>query len=178
MTRKNNFLEGLSSFKFNNLRLALNMDFTFYFRAAKKSESFRDSFQRCYKLQGKKTGREPFCQPNAPSPRPSLLPKTSTSHYLFYSPDYLQERKTFLSTISCIVPNIFYLNNDQLTEILLYGKEDLDNINNTRTLDVTFNYFIETKNVIINCFIETKRSNAQLFWCSPDVMALTLMLHL
>ena len=68
-----------------------------------------------------------------------------------------------MSTISCTVPNIFYLNNDQLTEILLYGKEDLDNINNTRALDVTFNYFIETKNVIINCFIETKRSNAQLF---------------
>ena len=56
-------------------------------------------------------------------------------------------------TISCIVPNIFDFNNDQLTEILfLYGKGDLDNINNTSILDATINYLIETK-----------RFNAQLF---------------
>ena len=48
-----------------------------------------------------------------------------TSHYLLHCPDYLQEWETLLNTISCIVPNIFYLNNDQLTEILLYGKKIL-----------------------------------------------------
>ena len=69
--------------------------------------------------------------------------------------------------MSYIVPNIFDFNNDQLTEIPLYGKENLDNINNARTMDVTINYFIETKIF-----------NAQLFWCSRDVKALTLMLHL
>ena len=90
-----------------------------------------------------------------------------TSHYLLHCPDYLEERKTLLNTISCIVPNIFNFNNDQLTEILLYGKEDLDNINNTSILDATINYLIETK-----------RFNAQLFLCSLDVMVLTLMLHL
>ena len=47
--------------------------------------------------------------------------------------------------MSYIVPNIFDFNNDQLTEIPLYGKENLDNINNARTVDVTINYFIETK---------------------------------
>ena len=52
-------------------------------------------------------------------------------HYLFQFPDYLQERMIFLSTVSCIFPNISDLSNAQLTEILLYGKEDLDNINNT-----------------------------------------------
>ena len=36
-----------------------------------------------------------------------------------------------------------YFNNDQLTEILLYDKEDLDNINNTSILDATINYFTE-----------------------------------
>ena len=72
-----------------------------------------------------------------------------------------------MNIISCIVPNIFDVNNDQLTEIFLYGKEDLDNINNTSTLDSTMNYLIKTK-----------RFNAQLFLCSPDVMTLTLMLHL
>ena len=76
----------------------------------------------------------------------------TTSHYLLHCPDYLEERKTLLNTISCIVPNIFDFNNDQLTEILLYGKDDLDNINSTSILDATINYLIETK-----------RFNAQLF---------------
>ena len=76
----------------------------------------------------------------------------TTSHYLLHCPDYLQERKTLLNTISCIVPKIFDFNSDQLTEILLYGKVDLDNINNTSILDATINYLIETK-----------RFNSQLF---------------
>ena len=74
------------------------------------------------------------------------------SHYLLHCPDYLQERKTLLNTISCIVSNIFDFNNDQLTEVLLYSKKDLYNINNTNILDATINYLIETK-----------RFNAQLF---------------
>ena len=48
----------------------------------------------------------------------------TTSHYLLHCPDYLHERKTLLNTVSCIVPNIFDFNNDQLTEILLHGKDD------------------------------------------------------
>ena len=74
------------------------------------------------------------------------------SHYPHHCPDYLHERKTLLNTVSCIVPNIFNFDNDQLTEILLYGKEDLDNINNTSILDAVINYLIETK-----------RLNAELF---------------
>ena len=89
----------------------------------------------------------------------------TTSHYLLHCSDYLHERKTLLNTVSCIVPNIF--NNDQLTKIFLYGVENLDNINNTRILDATINYLIETKTF-----------NADLFRCSPDIMALTLMLYL
>ena len=77
----------------------------------------------------------------------------TTSHYLLHSPDYLHERKTLLKTVSCIASNIFDFNNDQLTEVLLYGKEDLDNINNTSILDAAINYLIETK-----------RFNAELFW--------------
>ena len=57
-----------------------------------------------------------------------------------------------MKTVSCIASNIFYFNNDQLTEVLLYGKEDLDNINNTSILDAAINYLIETK-----------RFNAELF---------------
>ena len=91
----------------------------------------------------------------------------TTSHYLLYCPHYLHERKTLLNTVSCIVSNTFDFNNDQLTEILLYGKENLDNINNTSILGVTITYLIETK-----------RFNAEHFWWTLDVMALTLMLPL
>ena len=73
----------------------------------------------------------------------------TASHYLLHYPDYSHEKKNLLNTVSCIVPNIF---NDQLTEILLYGKEDSDNINNTSIMDATINYLIETK-----------RFNAELF---------------
>ena len=69
----------------------------------------------------------------------------TSSHYVVHCPDYLQERMTLLNTVNCTVPNIVDFNNDQLTEILLYGKEDLDNINNTSILDATINYLIETK---------------------------------
>ena len=76
----------------------------------------------------------------------------TTSHYLLHCPDCLHERKPLLNSVSCIVLNIFDFNNDQLTEILLYGKEDIDNINNASILDATINYLIETK-----------RLNAELF---------------
>ena len=88
-------------------------------------------------------------------------------YYLLHCTDYLLERMTCLNTVSCIVPNIFDFDNEQLTEILLYSKDDLDNINNTTILDDTINYLIETK-----------RFNAQLFWCSQDVMTFTLILYL
>ena len=91
----------------------------------------------------------------------------TTPHYLLHCSDYLHEKKTFLNTVSCIVPNNFDFNNDQLIEILLYGKEDLYNINGTSIWDKIMNYLTETK-----------RFNAELFWCSPDIMALTLMLLL
>ena len=63
----------------------------------------------------------------------------TTSHYLLHCPDYLQERITLLHTVSFTFLNNFYLDNDQLTEILSYCKEDLDNINNTSILDATIN---------------------------------------
>ena len=90
----------------------------------------------------------------------------TTFHCLLHCPDYLHERKTLLNKVSCIVLNIFDFNNDQVIEIILYGKEHLD-VNDTSILDATIYYLIETK-----------RFNVEIFWCSPDVMTLTLMLHL
>ena len=91
----------------------------------------------------------------------------NSSHYLLHCSYDLQERKTLLNTVSYVVPNVSDFHNAQLTEIFLYGNEDLDNINNTSILDVTINYSIETK-----------RFDARLFWYSPDSMALTLILIL
>ena len=62
----------------------------------------------------------------------------TTSHYFLHCPDYLQERVILLNSFSCIVPNIFDFNNDQLNEILLYGKEDL--YKHTSIFDATINY--------------------------------------
>ena len=91
------------------------------------------------------------------------------------------EKKGWHSWIHSVVYPIFFFdfNNDQLTEILLYDiyksfcmvftifKEDPYNINNASILDATIIFLIETK-----------KFDAQLFWCSSDVMALTLILHL
>ena len=52
---------------------------------------------------------------------------------------------TLFNAVICIVSNISDFNDDQLTEIFLYGKEDFKNVNDTRILDVTINYLIETK---------------------------------
>ena len=79
-----------------------------------------------------------------------------SSHYLFHCPGYLQERMTLLNTVSCVVPNILDLNNAQLTEILLHGEENLDNINNTRISDATINCF--------NIINTIKIFDAELFW--------------
>ena len=62
------------------------------------------------------------------------------------------KRMILLNTVSCFVPNISDLNNAQQTETLLYGKEDLDNINNTSILEDTINYLIETKRFYAQLF--------------------------
>ena len=53
---------------------------------------------------------------------------------------------------SCTVLNIFDFNHDKLTEIVLRGKEDLDNINNTSILCGTINHLIESKRINIENF--------------------------
>ena len=60
---------------------------------------------------------------------------------------------TLLNTDRCIAPNILDLNNAQLTEILLYGKENIDIINNTSILDATIKYLIETKDLMHSFFM-------------------------
>ena len=63
----------------------------------------------------------------------------SLSSYLFTRNDNL------FNTIRCIVPNILDFKNAQLTKILFYVKENLDNMDNTSILDATIIYLIGTK---------------------------------
>ena len=66
----------------------------------------------------------------------------------------------------CLQPVLANWNPNQLTEIL-FCHEGLDNINNASILNATINYLIETKTF-----------NAERFWWTPDVMALTMMFNL
>ena len=50
---------------------------------------------------------------------------------------------TLLNIVRSIVPNILDLNNAQSTKILLYGKENLGDMNNANILDVTIKYLIQ-----------------------------------
>ena len=61
----------------------------------------------------------------------------------------------------------FRFDSDIVTEILLYGKENLNKMNNTSIVDPTIKYLIEMK-----------RFDVQRFLCSLDVMALKLILTL
>ena len=68
----------------------------------------------------------------------------TSSHYLLYYPDNLQERMTLSKAVRCIAPNILDLNYTLVTEILLYDKENLDDINNSSILVATIKYLLET----------------------------------
>ena len=57
-----------------------------------------------------------------------------------------------LNTVTHIDPNILDLSNVQLTEILLFSKENHDNFNNTSILDATIKYLIETKRLMHSIF--------------------------
>ena len=64
MTRKTNFFEGCSWFKFNNLGLALGMALKFYNSVAKGlSQKVLEASSYVSRSYMVKTGREPFCLP-------------------------------------------------------------------------------------------------------------------
>ena len=64
---------------------------------------------------------------------------------------------TLLKAVRRIDPNILDSNNAQWTKIILHGKENLDNMNNTNVLDVTIEYLIETKTVLMRSFFMLSR---------------------
>ena len=80
----------------------------------------------------------------------------ASSHYCPY---YLKESMKLLNKISCIAPNSSGWNNAQLIEILLFDRENLDNMNNGSILDFTIKYLIETKRFDAKLFLMLSRSH-------------------
>ena len=71
------------------------------------------------------------------------------SSYLFLCPNFLPGRMTLLKLVRHVNPNVFYL--IDITEILLYHKENFDKINNTSILDAIIKYLVEAEN-LMGCF--------------------------
>ena len=77
----------------------------------------------------------------------------------FFTVQTFYKRMALLNTVRCILD----FNNAQLTEIPLYGKENLENMNNTSILNAIIKYLIKTKRFDVSC-------------CFANVMALRLIL--
>ena len=71
------------------------------------------------------------------------------SNYLLLRPNFLPGRMILLKLVRHVNPNIFGLND--ITEILLYHKENFDKINNTSILDAIIKYLVEAEN-LMGCF--------------------------
>ena len=69
----------------------------------------------------------------------------TTSHFFLHCPNYLHERQTLLNTIKEIDITILDLNDNELTNVLLYGKHSLENGSNTCILNATMKYITRSK---------------------------------
>ena len=69
----------------------------------------------------------------------------TTYHFLLHCPNHLNERMIMLNTIKAVDSSILDLHEDQITEILLYGKNLLRKTSNTSILNATINFLICTK---------------------------------
>ena len=79
----------------------------------------------------------------------------------FFTVQTIYKRMALLNTVRCILD----FNNAQLTEIPLYDKENLENMNNTSILNAIIKYLIKTKRFDVSCYF-------------ANVMALRLILLL
>ena len=69
----------------------------------------------------------------------------TTSHFLLHCPNYVNERMILLNTIRAIDSSILDLDENQITETLLYGNNLLRKTINTSILNATINFLICTK---------------------------------
>ena len=68
-----------------------------------------------------------------------------TAHFLLHSPNFSNEGSTFLNIIGSIDRNILTRSDSQVTENLLYGDSNSNNITNTLILNATIDFLIATK---------------------------------
>ena len=66
----------------------------------------------------------------------------TSAHFLLQYPNFSNERSAFLNIIGSINRNILTRNNLQVTETLLYGDSNSDNITNTLILNATIDFLI------------------------------------
>ena len=69
----------------------------------------------------------------------------TSAHYLLHCPNFPNERSTFLNIIGSIDRNILARSDLQVTETLLYGDSNTNNITNTLILNATIYFLIATK---------------------------------
>ena len=69
----------------------------------------------------------------------------TSAHCLLHCPNLSNERSTFLSIIGSIDRNILTRTDPEVTETLLYGDSNSNNITNTLILNATIDFLIATK---------------------------------
>ena len=69
----------------------------------------------------------------------------TTMHYLLHSPNYLDERRTFLDNLQSIGENIHDKNDSQISELLLFGLSSNNDVSNTCIWNATIQYILGTK---------------------------------
>ena len=66
-------------------------------------------------------------------------------HYLLYSPNYLDKRRTLLDNLQSVGENIHDRNDSQISELLLFGVSSNNDASNTCILNATIQNILATK---------------------------------
>ena len=69
----------------------------------------------------------------------------TSAHFLLHYPNVSNERSTFLNITGSIDRNILTRRDSQVTETLLYGDSNSNNITNTLILNIAIDFLIATK---------------------------------
>ena len=69
----------------------------------------------------------------------------TSAHFLFHCPNFSNERSSFLNIIESIDRNFLTRSESQVTETLLYGDSNSNNITNTLILNAMIDFLIATK---------------------------------
>ena len=76
----------------------------------------------------------------------------SSTHYLLRCPNFTQIRIHLMNEIINIKPSLNLLNDDSLSQILLYGDRVSDNETNTRIISLTIDYIHKSERFNVQLF--------------------------